>query len=139
MFLYIQCNENLINLHRHMCHLLNRRQGFKQYTEFLLTVLKVKVMINTYCRESTRTLAIPLMCYTSKHLGIAVASRLHVLHFWLSVCPVKILSNRLQSKHTRKSAFWKQKEYFLMNIKTLKHSFVITGHLHWLWLKLPEM
>ena len=28
---------------------------------------------------------------------------------------------------------------FFINMNTLKHSFVITGHLHWLQLKLPYM
>ena len=37
-------------------------------------------------------LAIPLMCCTLTHPEIVVASRPHVLHFPLSVLPVKILS-----------------------------------------------
>ena len=42
---------SFINLYRHMGHLFSRKQGFKQCTEFLFLVLRVKVMIETYCSE----------------------------------------------------------------------------------------
>ena len=52
-------------------------------------------------------LAMPLMCCTSKHLGMVVASKLHVLHFSLSVLPVKILSRSLWSECNNKLEFLK--------------------------------
>ena len=52
-------------------------------------------------------LAIPLMCCPLTHLGIVVALRPHVLHFSLSVLPVKILGNGLWSECTNKSEFCK--------------------------------
>ena len=52
-------------------------------------------------------LAIPLMCYTLAYLGMAVASKPHVLHFLLSVLPVKIFRRGLWSDCTNKSEFHK--------------------------------
>ena len=43
-------------------------------------------------------LGIPLMFCTLTCLGIFVVSRPHVLHFSLSILPVKILSNGLWSE-----------------------------------------
>ena len=52
-------------------------------------------------------LVISLLCCAMTCLGIVVASRPHVLHFSLSVLPVKILSTSLWSKHSSKSEFGK--------------------------------
>ena len=100
-FFYIRWNKNFFYIYMHMSHLLNRRQGFKWWSNscwwFLQYGSWYRPTALSLDTESVRTLAIPLICCSLTHLGIAGASRPHVLHFSLSVCPVKILSNGLWS------------------------------------------
>ena len=84
-------------------------------------------------------LAIPLIFFTSTHLGTVVALRPHVLHFPLLVLPVKISVLDYGLNILVNPNFVNKRNTFLIDIKTLKHSFVIAGHLYWLSAKLPEM
>ena len=79
----------------------------------------------------------PFMCCNLTCLGKVAASKPHVLHFWLSVLPVKffagvydliILINQHYISRT-----------IIFDMKILKHSLVIVGHLHWISMKLPEI
>ena len=63
--------------------LFNGGQWFKGCAKVWLVFLKVKT-------EPAKLFAIPLMCCSFIHLGMVVASKPHVLHFSLSVLPVKI-------------------------------------------------
>ena len=55
--------------------------------------------------ESARILAIPFTCWTLTCLGMAAASKPHILHLSLSVFPVKIFCNGLWSGYTSRSGF----------------------------------
>ena len=65
-------------------------------------------------------------------LAMGAASKPHMLHLSLLVCPVKKFSIGLWSKHTSRLAFVGKMNISFIDMNTLKYSFVITGHLHWL-------
>ena len=70
---------------------------------------------------------------------MVVASKCHVLHFSLSVLPVKFFGGVYDPIILVNQNIISKMGILLMDIKIPKYSLVIAGHLHWLYVKLPEI